>query len=86
MQKATRTRQEKAKQKDADLDATEALDRDLSELMQSGALRLLMSRRREEASGSFQKVGDPVESAFDKDRRELVQQAKSKARLIDIVP
>ena len=43
---------EKAKQKDADLDATEALDRDLCELMQSGALRALMGRRREEASGS----------------------------------
>lgn len=72
---------EKAKQREADLDATEALDRELGELLESGALQGFMGRPREQASGSFQKPGsDPVESAFDEDRRDLLQRAKAKAR------
>ena len=74
--KSKKHKAEKAKQRDADLDATEALDRDLAELMKGRVLQGLIRPK-----GVKPKFAEPVageDAAFDVARRELVFEAKAK--------
>lgn len=75
--KSKERKAEKAKLKEADTDATEALDRELAHLMQAGALHSLMGGKRRSAGAA-----DDAEAAYDRDRLELVYQAKAKVRSV----
>lgn len=66
---------EKAKQRDADLDETEALDRDLNDLLQTGALHTLLKKK---GAAPAKQPLDDEEQAYDKDRRGLIFEAKAK--------
>jgi len=77
--KSKKYKAEKAKQKDADYDATEALDRELAELMRGRALQGLIRPKR--AKPKFQEPVAGEDAAFDVARRELVFESKAKVRI-----
>ena len=67
---------EKSKQREADLDATEALDRDLADLISGGALHALI--RPKGSKHAHKATVEQEDAAYDTMRRELVFAAKAK--------
>ena len=67
---------EKSKQRETDLDATEALDRDLADLMSGGALHALIRPKR--SKHAHKAPAEQEDAAYDTLRRELVFEAKAK--------
>ena len=80
MAKSKAFRAEKGQQREADLDATEALDADLAQLMQGGALQGLVKPKGTKHSVTSAKDLTAEDAAYDRARRELVFEAKAKVR------
>ena len=79
MAKSKKARAEKTKQREADLDAVDELDKDLAELMEHKSFQSLIRSKGQKVKDAS-KAG-PTDAAFDIARRELVFDAKAKVIL-----
>lgn len=76
--KSKKAKAEKTKQREADLDAVDELDKNLAELVKQKSFQSLIRAKGQKAKDAGR--ADPIDAAFDIARRELVFDAKAKVK------